>query len=227
MDVTQATQTTSNAAAQQTEPSSSGLAANSDFETFLKLLTTQMENQDPLKPLESTEFVAQLASFSAVEQQILTNTRLNEISGALTSSQASTAADWLGKRVLSPSATSFSGSSIDVSWHSPPGATRSTLEVIDQSGTKVASAPVSVGQSEYSWDGTLDDGTVAPNGSFTFQIKHFDGDELVDTSTGMTYNEVLEVQIEANGLQLILDSGATTSVDRISRISTSSVEPNL
>ena len=50
-----------------------------DFETFLSLLTAQLRNQDPLKPMESTEFVAQLASFSAVEQQVRTNDRLDEL----------------------------------------------------------------------------------------------------------------------------------------------------
>ena len=47
-----------------------------DFETFLKLLTAQLRNQDPLQPMDSTEFVAQLASFSAVEQQVRANDRL-------------------------------------------------------------------------------------------------------------------------------------------------------
>ena len=54
-------------------------AITGDFETFLTLLTTQMRNQDPLKPMDSTEFVAQLASFSAVEQQIRANDRLQGI----------------------------------------------------------------------------------------------------------------------------------------------------
>ena len=60
----------------------SAAAAAADFETFLSLLTTQLRNQDPLKPLDSTEFVAQLASFSAVEQQINTNAKLDAITNA-------------------------------------------------------------------------------------------------------------------------------------------------
>ncbi len=48
-----------------------------DFQTFLKLLTAQMRNQDPLEPLDATQFVAQLASFSSVEQQIETNAKLD------------------------------------------------------------------------------------------------------------------------------------------------------
>lgn len=218
MDVTQATQSTSTAAAPQTEQSSSSLTANSDFETFLKLLTAQMENQDPLKPLESTEFVAQLASFSAVEQQILTNTRLSDISSALTSSQASKAADWLGTQVLSPSAAKYTGSPIDVSWDASPNASRTNLEISNQSGTKIASVNIPIGQTDFSWDGKLDDGTDAPNGNYLFKINHYEADEFINSATGKTYSEVLEVQIGTTGLQLILDSETSVNVDHVESI---------
>lgn len=50
-----------------------------DYETFLKLLVTQMKNQDPTKPMESTEYVAQLANFSNVEQAVKTNEKLDRL----------------------------------------------------------------------------------------------------------------------------------------------------
>ena len=62
-----------------TEQPTATSTLSGDFNTFLKLLTTQLENQDPLQPMDSTEFIAQLASFSSVEQQIGTNTRLDEM----------------------------------------------------------------------------------------------------------------------------------------------------
>ncbi|MFV2001871.1 MAG: flagellar hook capping FlgD N-terminal domain-containing protein, partial [Paracoccaceae bacterium] len=52
---------------------------NSDFETFLKLLTTQLKNQDPLKPVDSSDFAVQLATFSSVEQQVKTNDLLTSL----------------------------------------------------------------------------------------------------------------------------------------------------
>ena len=63
-----------------TETAAADLA--SDFDTFLQLLTTQLKNQDPSKPFDSTEFVGQLASFSAVEQQIATNSKLDALVAA-------------------------------------------------------------------------------------------------------------------------------------------------
>ena len=72
---------------------------SSDFETFLTLLTAQMRNQDPLKPMDSTAFVAQLASFSTVEQQIETNAKLDKILDNFGASPSSQLTEWIGKEV--------------------------------------------------------------------------------------------------------------------------------
>ncbi len=74
-------------------------AAAMDYDTFLKLLIAQMKNQDPTKPMDSTEYVAQLATFSQVEQSMQTNTRLDSL---LTSSALSLAEGLIGRTVTSP-----------------------------------------------------------------------------------------------------------------------------
>ena len=66
-----------------TTSSTDGKAPNADYNTFIKLLIAQMKNQDPTKPMDSTEFVSQLASFSAVEQQTQTNTKLDTMAKSL------------------------------------------------------------------------------------------------------------------------------------------------
>jgi len=224
MEITPTSQATSVASnsSSQTEEEQSGLVANSDFETFLKLLTTQLENQDPLKPLESTEFVAQLASFSAVEQQILTNTRLSEISASFNENQVSDAADWLGKRVLSPAPGQFNGEEIEVFWEASPGATRSTMDITDASGIVVATRNLSSGQTELTWDGTMDDGSIAQDGEFVFTVRQFNDEKPTETTIAKTYNEVVEIQIDNQGLNLILSNGSTARSDQVSRIGLSS-----
>ncbi|WP_240722871.1 flagellar hook capping FlgD N-terminal domain-containing protein [Poseidonocella sp. HB161398] len=62
-----------------TEPKSANTDTNSDFDTFIKILTSQIKNQDPANPLDSTELATQLATFSGVEQQVLTNKILQNI----------------------------------------------------------------------------------------------------------------------------------------------------
>ena len=69
-----------------------------DYESFLKLLVAEMKNQDPTKPMESTDFVAQLATFSQVEQSVQSNSKLDRILQASTLSQASSL---IGREVTS------------------------------------------------------------------------------------------------------------------------------
>lgn len=68
-----------------------------DFETFVKMLTTQLKNQDPLDPMDSANFASQLAAFSSVEQQVLTNDRLETIKNQLASSGLLSHSEWVGK----------------------------------------------------------------------------------------------------------------------------------
>jgi flagellar basal-body rod modification protein FlgD len=82
--------TSSSTAASQTTSGSSSTNQTStlDYNAFLKLLIAQLQNQDPTKPMDSTEFVAQLASFSNVEQGMKTNSKLDALMTSLALSQA-------------------------------------------------------------------------------------------------------------------------------------------
>ena len=93
MDVaaTQTSQTASASAASQDRT-----MINSDFQTFLTMLTTQMQNQDPLNPMESTEFATQLATFSGVEQQVRTNELLGSLQDSMALSSMGQIAGWIG-----------------------------------------------------------------------------------------------------------------------------------
>lgn len=84
--------------ASQASPTSAKSAATVDYESFLKLLVAQMKNQDPTAPMESTEYVAQLATFSQVEQQVHMNKKLDDILQASALSQAS---GLIGREVVS------------------------------------------------------------------------------------------------------------------------------
>src|SRR6056297_97759 len=81
---------------------------SSDFETFLRMLTAQVENQDPLNPLESTEFATQLATFSGVEQQV----RTNELLGGLAASGLSQISAWVGMEGRAAAPVFFAGTPV-------------------------------------------------------------------------------------------------------------------
>src|SRR5262245_12909150 len=88
MQVESATQAAANTAQQTSTASSPTASSTLDYNAFLKLLIATLQFQDPTKPIDSTEFVAQLASFSNVEQAIKTNTKLDSLMTALALTQA-------------------------------------------------------------------------------------------------------------------------------------------
>ena len=103
-------------------------AAASAFETFLTLLTAQMRNQDPLEPVDSTDYVAQLASFSAVEQQIATNTKLDALADAFALNDAAGLAAWIGRTIDAEGTLRYEGKPLDLSL--PPAKEAGTHSII-------------------------------------------------------------------------------------------------
>jgi len=90
--------TVSPVAASSTPPASAGSPKTVDYQSFLKLLVAQMKNQDPTAPMESTDFVAQLATFSNVEQSVQINSKLEQL---LQASQLAQAGSIIGRTVTS------------------------------------------------------------------------------------------------------------------------------
>lgn len=202
-------------AASSTKPAT---AINADFQTFLKLLTTQMQNQDPLKPLDSTEFVAQLASFSAVEQQVQSNDKLDDILGALGGSSAGGLAAWIGREVRAASAAEFDGKPIEVATTPVNGADKATLLVTNAFGTVVAERSVDPKATEVTWDGTTNDGTTAASGSYTFKVRSYNGTNLVGTTDGAVYSKVAEVAIEDGVATLVTEGGTKVPLSNVTGV---------
>lgn len=189
-----------------------------DFQTFLKLLTTQMQNQDPLKPLDSTEFVAQLASFSTVEQQVQSNERLDGILEALGGNSASGLAAWIGREIRVPGKAEFSGKPVEVGTTPVSGADKAVLVVTNAFGTEIAKKTVSATASEVTWDGTDDSGAVAPNGTYSFKVLSYKGTTLAETTPGQVYAKVSEVQIDGGVAKLLTATGSSVALSDVTAV---------
>lgn len=98
MTVTTYTGTYTSQSTSATSASSASSATTVDYQSFLKLLVAEMKNQDPTSPMESTDYVAQLATFSQVEQSVQINSKLDNI---LQASVLSQAGSLIGKTVTS------------------------------------------------------------------------------------------------------------------------------
>jgi len=178
-----------------TESATTKTDVSGDFETFLALLTAQLRNQDPLKPVESTEFVAQLASFSAVEQQVQSNTKLEGILEALASGATGGLSQWIGQEVRNPGSASYENVPLDVLYLSHTDADRVELIVYDENDNIVARQDVSKDASNFEWSGILADGSRAVEGAYyRFETNSIREGEVIANAPALVFSTVQEVR---------------------------------
>ncbi|MEM1274939.1 MAG: flagellar hook capping FlgD N-terminal domain-containing protein [Pseudomonadota bacterium] len=193
-------------------------ALASDFETFLNLLTAQLENQDPLEPLESTEFVAQLAQFSSVEQQIATNDALSQMLEKLDATATAELSQWLGRQVEAQSALAFKGEPIQLTTQPNSQADEARLVITNLAGVPLGQIPVDPNATEITWDGTLGSGETADPGLYRFQLERFSGGARLPIEVPSGFAEVTEVQLGSDDVQLVLDGQDEISITEIQSV---------
>lgn len=193
---------------------------SSDFETFLKMLTAQARYQDPLEPIDSTEYAAQLAQFSMVEQQVQTNEKLASLVAQLGSANMATLSGWIGQEVRSQGAALFDGSPITLAYSPAKGADQVALVVSDDEGREVQRLPLPLSGGEVKWSGMDEKGVPLPAGTYSFDILSMTRGETIGRTPASFYGGVAEVQLREGKTVLILDSGQeilAASVDAIRR----------
>ncbi len=189
--------------------------ATSDYQTFLEMLTVQMQNQDPLNPMDSTDYAVQLATFSGVEQQVETNSLLESIASSISQMGISELASWVGMDGKTEEPVYFFGSSIVVETSADSEADSAVLTVQDESGNTVYSGAVDVDEDFVEWDGTNSDGETADYGNYTFTLKSYSGSDLISTETAPAYGRIIEARTTDSGTELVMMSGSTVSSDDI------------
>lgn len=190
----------------------------SDFETFLRMLTTQMQNQDPLNPIESSDFAVQLATFSGVEQQVLTNDLLRELGASGALSGLAEFAPWVGMEALASGPVGFEGSPVDLDLDIPLGAQRAELVVLSASGNEVDRRVVTGETGTYRWDGERRTGTTLPDGTYTLRLETVSNSGREETREVRSYARVEEVRAGPGGAVVLLDNGQSVGVGEISAL---------
>ena len=137
-----------------------------DFDAFLNLLTTQITNQDPTNPLDSTQFVEQLATFSGLEQQVASNAHLESIVELLQGALGERSAQLIGQQA-GAAAISIAGP-IPAVPVAANGVSVGTLVVENTSGQEVFRGTPGA---DWSWNGRTSDGEAAPAGTYRFYIE--------------------------------------------------------
>ena len=172
--------------AARTENSSVTLAE--DFTQFLQLLTTQLQNQDPLSPMDSNEFTNQLVQFSQVEQQINANTKLDDLVALQLNNAITTSLGYVGLDVsyVSAEIPLEAGETTTIKYNLDSGAAISKINIFNEEGTLVFSgdAAKTAGVHEFEWDGTDLLGQSLPSGTYTVSLDALDAqDDVIDTTT--------------------------------------------
>lgn len=143
-------------------------------EDFLTLLVAQLKNQDPLNPDDPTEFTAQLAQFSSLEQLFNLNESMDNVAASVSDSQKLSALSMIGKEVTYASGTfNFEGEPVQIGYSLDGDASDITLS-IQQDGKTYATlkgVDLTEGNHFMTWDGTATDGTIAPTGEYTIVIE--------------------------------------------------------
>lgn len=196
---------------------SGGTALGStDFQMFLKMLTAQMKNQDPMKPIDSTDYATQLATFSGVEQQVKTNDLLAQIAGQFAGGGIAQFASWVGMEARAPVAANFTGSPVTLFAAPDQTADQAILVGYDQQGNAVTRQPIGLSSGEVQWTGQLAGGRTAANGPYKFKVESYAQGQLVATTDAETYVRVSEIQQSSDGVKLLMASGDLITPDSVS-----------
>ena len=181
---------------------------------FLKLLVTQLRNQDPLNPLDNAQMTSQLAQMSTVSGIEKLNTTLSGLVDGLGNSQAMQAAEMIGKKVLVPgNKLSLVGGQVQAGVNLGAAADQVTVSVMDASGKVLQSQTLGAqkaGVLDFVWDGMTDSGAKAPDGAYTFKVDAVRGGAPV-TVDALNVGTVSALVRSKGGF--LLDLGVMGTVD--------------
>ena len=194
-----------------------------NFDSFLKLLTTQLTNQDPLQPMDANEFTAQLVQFSGVEQSIKTNQMLDELISLTRADQLARSADYLGAEVEADGATVrlTAAGPANLTYRLEDPAAAVELSIRDAQGKLVWQAPgvAEAGAHAIAWNGRSSTGERLPEGLYTLEVAAIDGAGRPLTAATGIAGTVDGVEITGDQIMLSIEGvlvalGAVTALRR-------------
>lgn len=209
---TATTATTSTSTASQVASGQSTL--NSSYDTFLKLLTTQLKNQDPTSPMDTNAFTQQLVEMNGVQQQLLSNTLLQQLVNNSGGGQGVTGSvGMIGKSIVANTANvAKAGTSATWQYTLGSGAVAGTATVTNAAGTAVWSGQLTSltnGVNSFTWNGQDSTGRALPDGTYTLSVTAQDGNGGSVSATPQVSGVVTNVQQNSSG-QTVLGIGKTT-----------------
>lgn len=201
-------------------------ANDSQMNQFLQLLTTQLQNQDPMQPTDPTQFVAQLAQFSTVEQLVQSNTSLTSMNHSVSSLALGQYAGMINHTVnatVSSVAVPASGSvSENMNYQVTSSALKDVqIAITNSSGTVVGTIPVTAASGTVTFDGTNGNGQSLMPGTYTISLVGADASGATQTAGTLTMSGTVSsvVQDSSGNWQLQLQGGRTVDATSVTSLS--------
>jgi len=198
-----------------------GSLAN-NYETFLKLLTTQLKNQDPLSPLDTNNFTQQLTAMTGVQQQLLTNQLLTQMISQGQVGLSGSAVGLIGKQVTAENPVmTLQNHDIQFGYSLDKGASDTTLEVLDANGQTVWSGKATdnaAGPHILDWNGKNGRGGQMPDGgAYTLRVTSLDSGGSKVASVTTTTGVVTRVE-NVNGQTVLTLGNAKALITNITGV---------
>ena len=219
-----ASQVSASSSAANGSSSSSSITGsiNMNKDDFLQLLMAQLQNQDPLSPEDPKDFVSQLAQFSSLEQQINSNSNLENLSKALQSLQQSQSmaqgVSLLGKTVQGNGNTLSvaGGKALDATFQLPQAAAQVAVGIFDSNGNQMATLNLgaqAAGTGAFSWDGKDSKEKQVADGTYSYQVAAQDkagnaiqADNSFTGTVQQVYQDSQGVWVTVNGQKMLLNN---------------------
>lgn len=201
-----------------TPAASSNSSISGDFNQFLSLLTTQLKYQDPLSPMDSTQFTAQLAQFATVEQTSNLNTNMKSLISITQGNQAAAAINYIGKTVQVENPTATLDSNGAKFTYSLNGQAASTALVVTNSlGRAVFATPgeTGAGPHSFAWNGKDANGNQLPAGNYTLTVSAIDKNNAQVPATVGSMGTVDGVDSSADGTVNVVINGVEVPLSKI------------
>ncbi len=193
---------------------------SADFDSFLTLLTTQLQNQDPLEPMDSSDFTSQLVQFSSVEQEIQSNKNLETMISLLGGSNASAAFNYIGREVtIAGGQGNLVNGEAKWTYEVDPSAASSAITITDENGKAVytADGKIGAGLQAFIWDGKNKNGDPLPEGLYKLNVSALTSDKRSVNTRVLSTGTVTGV--DTTGTQPLLVIGnIKTGLDTIAGV---------
>lgn len=191
---------------------------------FFELMVAQLQNQDPLSPMESNEFLSQIAQFSSVNGISAMQQAIEQMSASFQSNQALQASTLVGRSVLVQGSEGYlaAGGTLSGAAEIPQSASEVYLNVYDAGGERVRQVKLGqldTGLHAFEWDGLLDDGQAAEPGRYAVGVSVFSGNDTYAAQTLMS-SRVDSVSLGRYGsaTQLNLSDGSSIGIGQVRQI---------